>query len=45
MVNLLAPNFYGEVKNDPIVGPVVFATFLLWATGVFTILRLVNFRY
>ena len=45
MVNLMAPNFYGDVKADPIIVPVVAATFLLWATGVFVIYRLVNFKY
>jgi tight adherence protein B len=45
MVNLMAPSFYGDVKADPIIVPVVAATFLLWATGVFVIYRLVNFKY
>jgi tight adherence protein B len=45
MVNLMAPNFYGDIKSDPIVVPVVVVTFLLWAAGVFTIYRLVNFKY
>jgi tight adherence protein B len=45
MVNVMAPNFYGDVKSDPIIVPVVVATFLLWATGVFIIYRLVNFKY
>jgi tight adherence protein B len=45
MVNLMAPNFYGDVKGDPIIVPVVVATFFMWAVGVFTIYRLVNFKY
>jgi len=45
MVNLMAPNFYGDVKSDPIIVPVVTATVFLWATGVFIIYRLVNFKY
>jgi tight adherence protein B len=45
MVNLMAPTFYGDVKADPIIIPVIVATLLLWATGVFIIYRLVNFKY
>jgi len=45
LVNLMAPNFYGDVKGDPIIVPVVVATFFVWAAGVFTIYRLVNFKY
>jgi len=45
MVNFMAPNFYGDVKGDPLVVPVVVATFFVWAAGVFTIYRLVNFKY
>jgi len=45
MVNFMAPNFYGDVKGDPLVVPVVVATFFVWAAGVFTIHRLVNFKY
>ena len=29
MVNVMAPNFYGDVKADPIIVPVVTATFML----------------
>jgi len=45
MVNLMAPNFYGDVKSDPLVVPVGIATLFVWAAGVFTIYRLVNFKY
>ena len=45
MVNFMAPNFYGDVKSDPLVVPVVVVTLFVWATGVFTIYRLVNFKY
>ena len=45
MLNLIAPAFYNDVKNEPIVIPVATFTLLLWATGVFTIHRLINFKY
>src|SRR5262245_57459258 len=45
MINLMAPSFYGEVKSDPLIVPVVVATLFVWATGVFIIYRLVNFKY
>jgi tight adherence protein B len=45
MVNLMAPNFYGDVKTDPLIVPVVVVTLFVWAAGVFTIYRLVNFKY
>jgi tight adherence protein B len=44
-VNFLAPTFYGQVKNDPIIMPVAMITMMLWATGIFIIYRLINFRY
>ena len=44
-VNALAPSFYGDVKDEPIIVPVALLTLALWATGVITIYRLVNFKY
>jgi tight adherence protein B len=45
MINLVAPNFCGDVKNDPLIAPIATLTFLLWTTGVYSIYRLVNFKY
>jgi tight adherence protein B len=45
MVNFMAPNFYGDVRSDPLIVPVVIATLFVWAAGVFIIYRLVNFKY
>jgi len=45
MINLMAPSFYGEVTGDPLIVPVVVVTLFVWATGVFIIYRLVNFKY
>ena len=45
MLNLTAPDFYGAVRNDPIVVPIVIATCCVWATGILVIYRLVNFKY
>ena len=45
MLNLIAPAFYGGVKDEPIVVPVAIFTLSLWAAGIFTIHRLVNFKY
>jgi tight adherence protein B len=45
MVNFMAPNFYGDVKGDPLIVPVFVATLFVWAAGVFIIYRLVNFKY
>ena len=45
LVNFLAPNFYGQVKNEPIVIPIASITLAIWAIGIFIIYRLVNFKY
>lgn len=45
LVNFLAPNFYGAVKNEPIVVPVATITLAIWAVGIVIIYRLVNFKY
>ena len=44
-INLIAPKFYGDVKDDPIIFPVATITLFVWATGIYIIHRLVNFRY
>ena len=45
MLNVIAPSFYGDIKDDPIITPALIITFTVWATGVLTIRRLVNFKY
>ena len=45
MINVLAPSFYADVKNDPIVTPIATITLFIWAMGIFIIYRLVNFKY
>ncbi len=44
LINLTSPNFYGEVRNDPIFMPVVYFGMALWLTGTVVMRRMVNFR-
>jgi tight adherence protein B len=44
ILNVLRPEFYGEVAKDPLFAPMMTAPPILLVLGVFVIWRMVNFR-
>ena len=41
----LAPTYYGEIADHPVVMPIAYLTFGLWLTGVVIMHRMINFRF
>jgi len=44
MINLTAPNFYGEVRHDPMFMPAIYVAIALWLTGSYVMRRMINFK-
>ena len=44
VVTLFNPDYYGQVRNNPIVAPILVATFVWMLLGSFVINRMVNFK-
>src|SRR5262249_58288702 len=44
VVTLFNPDYYGQVRNNPIVTPVLVVTFVWMLIGSFVINRMVNFN-
>lgn len=44
VINLLAPQFYSAVSNDPVFWPILGVGFVLMVLGIITMYRMVNFR-
>jgi tight adherence protein B len=44
VINLVAPQFYTKVSDDPVFWPILGFGFFLMVLGVFTMYRMVNFR-
>lgn len=44
VVQTLAPGYYSDVNDDPMFMPSVYLGFTLWAIGIITMRRMVNFK-
>ncbi|MBS0385708.1 MAG: type II secretion system F family protein [Proteobacteria bacterium] len=44
LVTLFNPDYYGQVRNNPIVTPILVGTFIWMVMGSFVINRMVNFK-
>lgn len=44
VVNVLAPTYYSDVRDDPAFEPTVYLALMLWAAGVYVLRRMVNFK-
>ena len=44
VINLVAPQFYTKVSDDPVFWPILGFGFFLMVLGIFTMYRMVNFR-
>ena len=45
IVNLISPDYFGEVRDHPLVGPAVVLGLVLLGMGNFVIYRMVNFKF
>jgi tight adherence protein B len=43
-ISMMTPTYYGEVKNDPMFMPAVYLALTIWAIGIVTMYRMVNFK-
>jgi len=43
--NLANPRFYSDVRDDFFFMPAAYLAVMLWVTGIFTLYRMVNFRF
>ena len=44
LLNVLNPSFYSAVRGDVVFMPFVYLGMFLWATGIYTMYRMVNFK-
>jgi len=44
IINLTAPSYFTDVKDDPLFWPAVYLGFGMWAMGIFIMRRMVNFK-
>lgn len=44
IVSVMAPTYYGDVKNDPAFMPAVYVGLTMWLIGIIVIRRMVNFK-
>ena len=44
LLQVLNPSFYSAVRGDVLFVPSVYLGMLLWATGIYTMYRMVNFK-
>ena len=45
IINFTAPGYFNDVKHDPLFMPAVYIGFTMWAIGVYTMRRMVNFKF
>jgi tight adherence protein B len=45
IVHLTAPTYFTEVQHDGLFMPAVYTGLVMWAIGVFTLRRMVNFKF
>ncbi len=45
IINLIAPNYYGEIRSNPIVEPALYLGLFLLVVGNAIMYRMVNFKY
>jgi tight adherence protein B len=45
IIQLTAPTYFSEVEHDPLFMPAVYTGLVMWAIGVFTLRRMVNFKF
>jgi tight adherence protein B len=45
IIHFLAPTYFSEVEHDPLFMPAVYTGLVMWAIGVYTLRRMVNFKF
>ncbi len=44
IISFMSPTYYGDIRDDPAVMPVVYIGASIWVTGIFIMYRMVNFK-